>query len=229
MKALEYTNKGCRESNQDYVKKSSLGEGTAIYVVADGMGGYAYGELAAKVVSESIVDYVAEHVSKMTPSQLLTNAYKFANESLNIKRMILNAKEMGCVAVALLINDGMAYMAWLGDSRIYMYRDGQEVFKTDDHSMVAELSKIRSLSLSELDRYSSIVTRALMGDDEDVTPSLMKSEIQEGDVFVLSSDGLHKQWLMSDIVSSSEDTLVANLEDASAKMDDNYSFIKVTI
>lgn len=229
MISLEYSNKGCRESNQDYIKSCSLAEGAAAYVVADGMGGYAHGDIAAKVVAESILDFIAENIDKMSPGKLLSSSYDFANESLNIKRMSLGVKEMGCVAVALLIMEKMAYLSWLGDSRIYIFRSGQEVFKTEDHSIVAELSKIRSLSLSDMERYSSIVTKALMGDDTNVTPSLMKSPIQEGDVFVLCSDGLYKQWPMTEIATESDDELVSNLDVLSSTMDDNYSFIKVTI
>lgn len=229
MTVLEYTNKGCRESNQDYMESCSLNEGAAIYVVSDGMGGYAHGDIAAKIVSESIIDFVSEHINKMTPGQMLTAAFEFANESLGLKRMSLNAKEMGCVLVALLIIDDSAYMAWLGDSRIYVFRDDKEVYRTEDHSMVTELSKIKSLSLEDIERYSSIVTRAIMGKDENVKPSLMKMVVQKGDVFVLCSDGLHKQWPMREIQTISDAELTQRLDSKFNIMDDNYTLIKVTI
>lgn len=229
MTVLEYTNKGCRESNQDYMKSCSLNEGAAIYVVSDGMGGYAHGDLASKIVSESVIDFVSEHINQMTPGQMLTSAFEFANESLNLKRLSLNVKEMGCVLVALLIIDNMAYMAWLGDSRIYVFRDGKEAYQTVDHSMVTELSKIKSLSLEDIEKYSSIVTRAIMGNDENVKPSLMKTEVKKGDVFLLCSDGLHKQWPIQELPLLSDDEITSSLDSHFNIMDDNYTLIKVTI
>lgn len=229
MTVLEYTNKGSRESNQDYLKSCSLNEGAAIYVVSDGMGGYAHGDVAAKIVSESVIDFVSEHIDKMTPGQMLVSAFEFANESLNLKRLSLNVKEMGCVLVALLIINNIAYMAWLGDSRIYVFRNGKEVYQTIDHSMVTELSKIKSLSLEDIEKYSSIVTKAIMGNDENVKPSLMKTEVKKGDVFLLCSDGLHKQWPIQELPLLSDDEITSRLNSQFNLMDDNYTLIKVTI
>lgn len=229
MTVLEYTNKGSRESNQDYLKSCSLNEGAAIYVVSDGMGGYAHGDVAAKIVSESVIDFVAEHINKMTPGQMLTSAFEFANESLNLKRLSLNVKEMGCVLVTLLIINDMAYMAWLGDSRIYVFRNGKEAYQTVDHSMITELSKIKTLSLEDIEKYSSIVTRAIMGNDENVKPSLMKTEVKKGDVFLLCSDGLYKQWPIQELPLLSDDEITSRLDSHFNIMDDNYSLIKVTI
>lgn len=77
--------------------------------------------------------------------------------------MALSVKQMGCVIVVLLIQDEDAYLTWLGDSRIYMFRDGLEVFRTTDHSVVNELSKIKALSVEDIERYSAIVTKSIMG------------------------------------------------------------------
>lgn len=229
MTVVEYTNKGRRQDNQDYLKSCSLRQGAAVYVVADGMGGYACGDVAAKIVSESIVDFVAEHIGRMSSGQLLTEAFGFANESLYISRLGIGVKEMGCVVVALLVVDDMAYMAWIGDSRIYFFRNGEEIYRTEDHSMVVELSKIRTLSQEDNDRYSAIVTRALMGEDDDVKPSLMKAEIRGGDVLVLCSDGLHKQWPMWQVAFLPGEELIETLDANSNMMDDNFTFIRVKI
>lgn len=230
MTVFEYSNIGHRTSNQDYVKSCTLSvEGASLHVVSDGMGGYSYGEVAAKVVTEAIIDYISENISKQKPAALLKSAYVFANESLSIKRMSLGVQEMGCVTVALLIFDDVVYMAWLGDSRIYMYRDNAEVFRTKDHSMVEELAAVKSLTAEDLEKYSAIVTKAIMGDNEDVIPDLMKAEIKPGDVFILCTDGLYKQMNMPEISSLPEKALLSVLDTCNDEMTDNYSFIRISI
>ena len=120
MRIFEYSNKGSRDTNQDFIIHKSLSEKATIVVVADGMGGYSYGEIASRVIGQSIIDYVQENFDKESPALLLKESISFANDSLMLKRLSLGAKHMGAVVVVLLIIDNEAYMTWLGDSRIYL-------------------------------------------------------------------------------------------------------------
>ena len=142
MEVFEYTNKGCRAENQDYIVHGSLPDGTGIFIVADGMGGYSEGAAAARVVGDALLDFIELNFHQYTPIELLKEAIHFANDALMLKRMALSAKQMGCVITVLVITGNNAYLTWLGDSRIYMYRDGQEVYRTEDHSIVNEMGKI---------------------------------------------------------------------------------------
>lgn len=230
MEVFEYSGQGLRDSNQDYVKCCSLDkEGAAVYVVTDGMGGYQYGEVAAKIVAESILDFITENIMRLSPAQLLKEAYRFANVSLGIKRMALGAEDMGCVAVVLLILGDTGYMAWRGDSRIYFFRNGRQTYRTVDHSMVEELSKIRALTAHDLDKYSSVVTKAIMGLDEDVSPELIKVGIEKGDIFLLCSDGLHRQSDLLELATIPVAEIKDYLDNCNKQMTDNYSLIRVTI
>lgn len=227
MKVYEYTNKGSREENQDYVIHGSLPDGS-IYIVADGMGGYSEGALASKLVADSILEYVEMNYGKCSPVDLLKEAIPFANDSLMLKRLAMSAQKMGCVITILLIAEDMAYLSWLGDSRIYMFRDGNIVYQTEDHSVVNELKKIKTLDYSSIDKYSNIVTKSIMGDAKiDVAP-IRKVRIQKGDVFVLCTDGVHKEmditWAYK--YDESQQSKFDNLSDG---ISDNYSFIKVEI
>lgn len=78
-----------------------------------------------------------------------------------LKRIASTNQKMGCVIAVLLLTDGYAHFTWLGDSRIYMYRNGYEVYRTEDHSIVNELAKIKILSADSYEKYSSIVTNRL--------------------------------------------------------------------
>ena len=228
MTVYEYTNKGSRNENQDYIVHGSLPDGSGIYIVADGMGGYSDGAAASKVVAESIMDYVEQNYGNYPPAKLLKEAIPFANDALMLKRMSLAAKKMGCVITVLLICQGYAHIAWLGDSRVYMFRDGKEVYRTEDHSIVNELAKIKTLSASSLEKYSSIVTKSIMGEDPVDEAPIVKIEIQEGDVFILCTDGFHKEIDMRKAMEY-DDSRKNDMDSLSEDISDNYSFIKVTV
>lgn len=187
-----FTSKGNRAENQDFIAYQQIGDESGIFVVADGMGGYEHGDIAAKVVAESIVESVSLNWSPDVPSKILADAMYYANESLSLKRIALGGCKMGAVVCALILLDGKAYMSWLGDSRVYHYSDRIENFCTKDHSMAREFLKINSLKASEIEKYSNIVTRSIMGS---VNMDQLEMEVRDckpGDSFILCTDGLHK-------------------------------------
>ena len=228
MKVFEYTNKGNRDENQDYVVHGSLPDGSGIFVVTDGMGGYSEGAAAARVVGDALLDFFELNFNQYSPIELLKEAVPFANDALMLKRMAMAAKQMGCVVTVLIVSDGNAYLTWLGDSRIYMFRNGQEVYRTEDHSIVNELAKIKTLSASSYEKYASIVTKSIMGDTPvDVAP-IRKIEVEEGDVFILCTDGFHKEIDMYKALKY-DDSKKTELDSLANDISDNYSFIKVKI
>lgn len=228
MEIFEYTNKGNREENQDYVVHGSLPDGSGIFVVADGMGGYSDGAAAARVVGDALLDFIELNFDQYSPIELLKEAIPFANDALMLKRMALAAKQMGCVVTVLIISRGNAYLTWLGDSRIYLYRDGHEVYRTEDHSIVNEMAKIKTLSASSYEKYASIVTKSIMGDTPvDVAP-IRKIEVEEGDVFILCTDGFHKEIDMAKALDYN-DNKKEELDALANDITDNYSFVKVRI
>ena len=228
MKIYEYTNKGSREVNQDFVTHSVISSNTAIMVVADGMGGYSFGEIASQVISESIVEFVRMNISNFSPTELLKESIIYANDCLMLKRLSLGAKSIGAVVSVLLTIENEAYFTWLGDSRLYLYRDGIEVYRTKDHSVINELSKIKTLKSSDIDRYSSVVTRSIMGDDRLGKAEVSHVSVQQGDIFVLCTDGFHKELAMSN-ATEYNDSYKDLLDSKSANISDNYSFIKFEV
>lgn len=228
MKVFEYTNKGSRDENQDYVVHGSLPDGSGIFVVTDGMGGYSEGAAAARVVGDALLDFIELNFDQYTPIELLKEAIPFANDALMLKRMAMAAKQMGCVVTVLVVSGGNAYLTWLGDSRIYMYRDGQEVYRTEDHSIVNEMAKIKALNASSYEKYASIVTKSIMGNTPvDVAP-IRKIEVEKGDVFILCTDGFHKEIDITKALNY-DDRKKEELDVLANDIADNYSFIKVKI
>ena len=229
MTVYSFTDKGNREVNQDYATSKTLNDNSAIFILADGMGGYSYGDVAAKVVAEAIAEYIEQHLNGASPIKVLKQSISYANDELYVKRLTLGCKEMGCVIVCLLIVDDKAYIAWLGDSRIYVFRNGVEVFQSEDHSLVNELRHTRTLRNQDFDRLSAIVTRSIMGTDELDPIDVYELTTEVGDVFFLCSDGIHKEMMVERMVNYNDDELQEYLDYHSRLFDDNATLIKVTI
>lgn len=229
MTIREYTNKGSREVNQDYVMYELLENGNAIFVVADGMGGYSHGEVASRIVAESIIDSVAAHYREETDvRRLMAEAYDYANDTLALKRIALEGCEMGTVVVSAYYDGHSIHVTWLGDSRCYLFRNGKQLYCTEDHSILNQLHKIKTLRGYDEDRYASIVTRCVMGDDKLGKIETIRVEVQKDDVLILCTDGFHKELdvrMLLNEEKSSNDMLDAKSE----SMNDNYTFLKITI
>ncbi len=228
MNIKSYSNKGSRDENQDYVLYETFPEGRAIFVVADGMGGYSHGAVASRIVAESIIDYVRNNKDNENPGLLMSGAYEYANESLALKRIELDGREMGSVVVSLYLDRNDAYITWLGDSRCYLYRDGREAYCTEDHSILSQLKKIKTLHRYEDDKCAAIVTRCIMGDDQLGKIESVKITTAHNDTFVLCTDGFHKEINMTKALNY-DGSKKDELDDLMSNMADNYSFIRVGI
>lgn len=229
MNIIEYSNKGSRTVNQDYVIHRSLSTDSAIFVLADGMGGYSHGEIASQTVAIKIVSFIEKNMTNYSPEDLIRESIVFANDALMVKRMELGGKKMGTVIAVLLILNKQAYIAWLGDSRVYKYSDGKMIACTTDHTIVQQLSSKMNITSSIYEKYGAIVTNAIMGDEfKDEIPIKIISA-QKEDKFFLCSDGFHKHLPVEKYIISCDKTNLKCLNDIASDMDDNYSFIKVEL
>lgn len=228
MKVIEYTNKGSREENQDYVVHGFLPESSCVFVVADGMGGYSEGAMASKIVGDALINFIELNYASFEPAFLLKEAISFANDALMLKRIELGVPKMGCVVTVLFISKEYAYLAWLGDSRIYMYRGGKEVYRTEDHSVLNELTKFRGSTLSIYDKYASVVTKAIMGDVPVNVAPICKVEIEQGDIFILCTDGVHKELDLKRVLEYDE-SKKDEFDSFAPRVSDNFSFTKIEV
>jgi protein phosphatase len=164
-----------------------------LFLVADGMGGHRGGEIASNLAVETIqVSYYADNGDNR--AAVLKSAVEEAN------RRILHESSsdpslvgMGTTCTAMAVRGGFAYFVHVGDSRAYIFREGELVQLTQDHSLVGEM--VRSGILSDEDARShpkrNVITRSL-GIQETVALDTPFSpfELKVNDVFVLCSDGL---------------------------------------
>src|SRR5664280_1713058 len=188
-----------RPSNED---NFGYDQRLGIFVVCDGMGGHAAGEIASQIAVDTLLAYFREHAPKVEDNaflddapvgaRLLAEAVKKANDAiLDYAEEHKNTTGMGTTLVAARFSDGVFSIANVGDSRIYLFREGQLLQLTEDHSLVMEQVRRGMLTLEEAKRSSAqnIITRAL-GTDERTLPDLGEFPAQEGDILLLTTDGV---------------------------------------
>jgi protein phosphatase len=191
---------GCiRELNEDSGRftlpddpQALRGKGR-LFVVADGMGGHSGGEVASQIAVKVITQVYYEDESD--PQTALQNAFREANRQIyEVSQTDENLKGMGTTCTALVLRDGSALSAHVGDSRLYLIRDGHIYLMTEDHSAVMEMVKRGWISLSDARHHpdKNVILRAMGSHPEvEVTTWQEPFPLREGDQFLLCSDGLY--------------------------------------
>lgn len=161
-----------------------------ILAVADGMGGYAGGEIASKTAVEAIA-YYFRNISCTAPVQL-EKAIQYANSSILCKTLIDSAlKGMGTTISLIVLSGTHAFWGHVGDSRIYLCRDGKLTQVTTDHTIVQALVDKGKLKPEDAPNHPQrhVLTRAV-GVDETLLADTGMFEIQKRDRILICSDGL---------------------------------------
>jgi PPM family protein phosphatase len=175
-----------------------------LYLVADGMGGHAAGEIASRIAVDAISEFILhtkeddgtwphaydEHLKRST--NRLMAALKLANARvLEAMKKDARLRGMGTTVVACLADEDTMSVAHVGDSRAYMVRDGVLSRLTNDHSWVFEQVQAGMLTPEEAEKHPlrNVITRALGGALQ-VTPDASEVVSRPGDVYLLCSDGL---------------------------------------
>jgi PPM family protein phosphatase len=167
-----------------------------LFVVADGMGGHARGDVASRLAVESLHHtYYEPERSEPLPESLRASV-QMANEAVyRESRLAAGEGPMGTTLTALVIRDHDAFLAHVGDSRAFLVRGRQIRQLTEDHSLVAELVRGGVLSATEAEHHPSahVILRAL-GLAEDVEIEVQGPlPLRSGDALVLCTDGLTRQ------------------------------------
>lgn len=190
-----------RDNNEDAVAQDrNLG----LLVLADGMGGYSAGEVAASIATMTVLDHVRHAWPSLQPgaidpdsglrsqSLLLKKAIEHAHHAIcNVAQTQAHCAGMGTTLVACIVHDNCLSIAYVGDSRLYRLHDGQFDLLTTDHSLMEEMISRGYYSRAEAAQHvrKNIVTRAL-GVEDEVQVDLLEESVEHGDVLLLCSDGL---------------------------------------
>jgi len=167
-----------------------------LYIVADGMGGHKSGEVASSMAIELIRDHLIKFMeTDLDPRSvegIIFEAFNRAN--IEIYNTSIDKEEcngMGTTVTLALYFENRIYIGHVGDSRAYLYTQGDIKQITDDHSLVAELVKSGTITEREARRHpqKNIITRAL-GTEKTIKVDIFSLEFKEKDILILCSDGL---------------------------------------
>ena len=176
-----------RELNEDtYYGDSELG----LWLVADGMGGHEYGEVASALAREAIV----REIRQGTP---LPQAIRIADEDIiRASRKRNDALPMGTTVVAVRITGNRFEVAWVGDSRVYLWHGAKLAQLSQDHSYVQELISQGTISIDQARTHPhrNVVTQALgVTDPQNLNVETLSGELLPGMQLLLCSDGLTEE------------------------------------
>lgn len=173
-----------------------------LYIVADGMGGHAAGEVASATAVESSQKVIREGLAGIELNDdeetrhmllsLLERAVRKAGKDIHAEaERDISKRGMGTTVSLLLLTPMRGYIAHVGDSRVYLVRQGEVFQLTEDHSLIRELIRSKKITPEEAETspYRNALTRAV-GVYADVEVDLLDFEIADGDQFLLCSDGL---------------------------------------
>jgi serine/threonine protein phosphatase PrpC len=177
-----------RDSNEDtYVADDTR----KTFLVADGMGGHAAGEIASKLAAEAVEASLAENTSNQKEAAL-QNAVQEANTRVFETQMQKSElRGMGSTLTVLSFSDSRFHIAHVGDSRAYLFRSDNLRQLTQDHSVVWPLYENGILTKEDISKHpqKNLITRSI-GTYPQVEVDLYSDDIHEDDIFLLCTDGL---------------------------------------
>lgn len=186
-----------RNNNEDAIYFSETGSQSkglyeGLYIVADGMGGCNAGEIASKNAIEAFLEYAEASDLNAEPLDLLVGGIAACNNRVYQKSLESEEyAEMGTTIVAAIVQNSRFYVAHVGDSRAYVFQNGNLKQLTADHSYVMELVRLGNLTMEQAAVHPKrhIITRAI-GTKETVDVDTVIFDLVKGDIALLCSDGL---------------------------------------
>jgi len=217
-----------RTNNEDAVEQD---QEIGLLVLADGMGGYNAGEIASGIATTTVLDVVRREWRDMKRGEIDGDS-GYSAEALLLRKAVESAHQtiyqvaqsqpqcagMGTTIVTCLMHDDRMSIAYVGDSRLYRYRDRRLEQITRDHSLLEELVARGHYSREDAQRLvrKNIVTRAL-GVEPEVAVDLIEDTIEVGDIVLIASDGL-TDMVPDEKISLTLGKLADNLDSAAEEL-----------
>lgn len=232
-----------RSSNQDSLVVDQV---HGLFVVADGMGGHAGGEIASQICAETISRCLVRDLHILTSkikSHPIQPIFELCSRAINAASLKIyeraleqpNLHGMGTTATFVQVVDGHAYCAHVGDSRLYLVRSGFIYQMTSDHSLVSEQVLAGRITEEEAKKHKlkNVITRCV-GYQESEYADTFHFALEEHDFIMLCSDGLHGRISNREICKIIADTGLGSVDLLIEKAnqnggDDNITAIVVGI
>ncbi|NML38185.1 hypothetical protein HHL17_13345 [Chitinophaga sp. G-6-1-13] len=190
MKALTVSHAGRRGINQDLILEYVAIDGSYLFAIIDGMGGYDNGGIAAEIIEESIETYLSTidtidtfHIQK---------AINKSNLAIRQRKTVLS-DNMGATIGGIILKKNSVSYFWVGDIKIFHFRDKKLLFESMPHSLVNDLIGNGSITdPTQLAKYRHVVTRSIQGDIKTSQAEINIGAFQEkSDMVIVCSDGVH--------------------------------------
>ncbi len=234
---FQNSRQGPRQYNQDRLAYS-YSKDALLLVVADGMGGHRHGEIAAQLAVTTMTDAFQRLAVPMlsSPAKFLIDHMQQIHDmidQLTQERELIEAPRT--TIVAAVVQRGVLYCAHVGDSRLYHFRDGHLLYRTEDHSIVQSLYSKGIINKDDMSThpYRHKVYSCLGGDVPPKIDLSDRQELAEGDTILLCTDGVWgavtdeqiKRILNSPSITDGVTTLLDVAENTSQDQGDNMSAI----
>ncbi len=182
-----------RSGNEDNFAVRDWGN-RGLFIVADGMGGHAAGEVASEMAVQTIERELEtlKDPNDHAAEEQLAEALREANRTIHDRTITeVDKQGMGTTASVLMVWESKYLIGQVGDSRVYLLRDGELQQLTKDHSYVQEQVDAGFLTPEQAryHPYSNVITRCV-GASPEVEPDIYQGEVRVGDLFLVASDGL---------------------------------------
>jgi protein phosphatase len=215
---------GKREINEDCIEFES----GKFYIVCDGLGGNGNGQIASKLVAETVKE-------SLLKSKSISEAIQEAEKKLSVhkKKYPTTAFMATTMAVAQIL-DNKILVSWAGDSRVYQFRNGKILFKTIDHTWVADAIKEGTLSAVEAVFHprANELRKSIKDSSKPIKlEQVLIEDIKPNDYFLICTDGILETWIDSDLEKlfescTSQKNIVQELNKrCEIFSEDNYSAI----
>ena len=237
----EYLNElGDRDRNEDSIFPIFPQKNNTVFLVCDGVGGQAKGEIASKLICEHFPVFLDKKKNEIEDVCIFEKGLKYVEKKLqDYTKKNPDAHNMASTLTIMCLSkkENKAALGWVGDSRIYHVRDGKILFQTKDHSEVQNLLEMGEISESEakIHHRRNVITRAVNGKTSTRIDYHKSDSILENDFFLLCSDGIMENldnekienWFKADVQPETLKNQI--LENAKGKTKDNYSMLLIKI
>ena len=186
-----------RENNEDKFEyflpedDATLASRGLVFLVCDGMGGHAAGQIASELTAKTVIDVYLNHPSSEATVAIAGAVHAANRFVLDVARAVPSRRGMGTTLSGLVLLQDQAFTVQVGDSRVYRLRAGEMAMLTHDHTYIEEAIRLGTMTPEEAEKhpYKHVLTRAV-GTEDSVNPDIEVHDSKPGDLYLLCSDGL---------------------------------------